>query len=400
MPQRLPVEVPSIEMAQSARLPNSPFLVGTIALGAWLVFVLVRLLRLADGDIGYFVLAGTEFTDGSAGLPLLDGAGYDGQFFHRLAVNPFDGGDRVGGTILDSSWRAVRIGYPLLAWVVGFIGVPTSWALVIVNLAAVTTLGYLGAYIARSAGRDAIWGLLLPMYFGFAFSIARDLAEVVATAALVGGVVFGMNRRHLVAGLCLSLAVLSRETIVAAVLVIGLVEIVSILRRRRPIGSIDAVWVLPFVCFVSWQLVVAFLWHRSVFDIGGGTGSIRVPGAALIEQLPVVFSASYLSDATLNIVHAIEVFVLLAVVLVAALVCFRSGQPRILTSVFFGLVVMLFTADVPIGIWTDRNDLRMFAGVYAIAVIILLRTKMRLHLHALVVAVCTGAAALSFVIGA
>ena len=61
---------------------------------------------------------------------------------------------------------------------------------------------------------------------------------------------------------------------------------------------------------------------------------------------------------------------------------------------------MLLTADVPIGIWTDRNDLRMFAGVYALAVIILLRTKMRLHLFALGLAVCTGAAALSFVVGA
>jgi hypothetical protein len=387
-------------MSNTNRLPNSPALVGAIALGAWLAFVVVRLIRLADGDIGYFVLAGTEFTDASAGLPLLDGAGYDGQFFHRLAVSPFDPGDRVAGTVLDSSWRAARIGYPLLAWIVGLAGVPASWALVIVNLVAIAGLGVLGGRIARAAGRDAMWGLLLPMYFGFAFSIARDLAEVVATTALVAGVVLGMNRRHLLAGLCLSLAVLSRETIVAAVLVIGLVEIVSILRRRRSIGSIDAVWVLPFVCFVSWQIVIAFLWDRSLLEVGGNAGSIRIPGAALIEQLPVVFSAGYLGDATLNIVHALEVCALFAVVLAAVLACFRSGQPRTLTSAFFGLVVILLTVDVPIGIWTDRNNLRMFAGVYALAVVILLRTNMRLHFLGFVVAVCTGAAALSFVVGA
>jgi len=387
-------------MSNTNRLPNSPVLVGAIALGAWLVFVVVRLLRLADGDIGYFVLAGTEFTDASAGLPLLDGAGYDGQFFHRLAVNPFDAGDRVAGTVLDSSWRAARIGYPLLAWIVGLSGVPASWALVIVNLAAVTALGVLGGRIARSVGRDAIWGLLLPLYYGFAFSIARDLSEVVATTALVGGVALGMNRRHVVAGLCFSLAVLSRETMVAAVLVIGLVELMFIVRRRRSVSPVDAVWLLPFATFVTWHLVVAFLWDRSLFDVGGGTGSLRIPGAALIEQLPIVFSASYLGDATLNIVHAVEVCVLLAVVLVAVIACFRSGQPRILTSAFVGLAAMMLTVDVPIGIWTDRNDLRMFAGVYALAVIILLRTKMRLHLLAFIVAVCTGAAALSFVVGA
>lgn len=387
-------------MAQSTRLPNSPLLVGTIAMGGWLVFVLVRLLRLADGDVGYFVLAGTEFTDRSAGLPLLDGAGYDGQFFHRLAVNPFDAGDRVAGTVLDSSWRAARIGYPLLAWIVGLSGVPASWALVIVNLVAITALGFLGGRIARSAGRDAMWGLLLPLYYGFAFSIARDLSEVVATTALVGGVALGMNRRHVVAGLCFSLAVLSRETMVAAVFAIGLVELGGIIRRRRSLGSVDAVWVLPLMFFSVWQLVVILLWDRSLSDVGGGTGSLRIPGAALLEQLPIVFSASYLGDATLNIVHAVEVCVLLAVVLVAVIACFRSGQPRILTSAFVGLAAMMLTVDVPIGIWTDRNDLRMFAGVYALAVIILLRTKMRLHLLAFVVALCTGAAALSFVVGA
>ena len=88
-------------MASSTRVPNSRSLVGVIALSGWLTFVVLRLLRLADGDIGYFVLAGTEFTDASAGLPLLEGAGYDGQFFHRLAVSPFDPDDRVAGTVLD-----------------------------------------------------------------------------------------------------------------------------------------------------------------------------------------------------------------------------------------------------------------------------------------------------------
>ncbi|MGA1438079.1 MAG: hypothetical protein ACO35F_11430 [Ilumatobacteraceae bacterium] len=82
-------------MRYSSKLPNSPALVGAIALLVWLVFVVVRLVRLGDGDIGYFVLAGTDFTDSLAGLPLLEGAGYDGQFFHRLAVDPFDADKRV-----------------------------------------------------------------------------------------------------------------------------------------------------------------------------------------------------------------------------------------------------------------------------------------------------------------
>ena len=45
-------------------------------------------------------------------------------------------------------------------------------------------------------------------------------------------------------------------------------------------------------------------------------------------------------------------------------------------------LLLLLSADVPVGVWTDRNDLRMFAGVYAVAVIVLLQSKMRLHVFA------------------
>ena len=117
-------------MSSSGRLPNSPAVVAVLSLGVWCAFVAARLFRLADGDIGYFVVAGTEFTDASSGLPLVDGPGYDGQFFHRLASDPLNSDDRVAGTVLDSSWRAARIGYPLLAWLVSAVGFSTSAALV------------------------------------------------------------------------------------------------------------------------------------------------------------------------------------------------------------------------------------------------------------------------------
>ncbi|NBS29914.1 MAG: hypothetical protein EBS76_05225 [Actinobacteria bacterium] len=387
-------------MRYSSKLPNSPALVGAVALLAWLVFVVVRLVRLGDGDIGYFVLAGTDFTDSLAGLPLLEGAGYDGQFFHRLAVDPFDADKRVAGTVLDSTWRATRIGFPLLAWVISMSGISTAWSLVVVNLLAVGSLGYLGGHIARSANRHAGWGLLLPVYFGFAFSIARDLGEVVATAALVGGVLLATRRRFLLAGLCLSLAVLSRETVVAAVVLIGLTDCVTIVRRRRKWGAPDLVWLMPIIVAGLWQVIIVLRWDRGVFEIGAGTGSLRGPGTALLDQLPEVFSRAYISADVLNAVHAIEVLVLLAVTVGAMVSLFRGEHLSVVRSAFFGLALMMLTTDVPVGIWTDRNDLRMFAGVYAIAVIILLQTKVRLHLLAVSVTVCTSAAALSFIAGA
>ena len=370
-----------------------------LALGAWSAFVAARLFRLAEGDFGYLVVAGTEFTDASSGLPLIDGPGYDGQFFHRLASDPFNSDNRVAGTVLDSSWRAARIGYPLLAWFVSGFGLSTSAALVVVNLIAIAVLGYLGGRSARRAGRHAVWGLLLPLYFGFAFSIARSLAEVVATTALVAGVMLATQHRAVPAALCLSLAVLSRETVVAVICVVGLLELAELIRRRRPVGLQDSIWLLPLAVFGVWQLFVAARWNRDLLDIGGGTGSLRLPGAALIEQLPEVFSRNYLGESTLNVIHAMQVVVLLAAVVAAATAMVRISTARIVKSALCGLLLLLLSVDVPVGIWTDRNDLRMFAGVYAIAVIVLLQSKMRLHVFAASVGICTFAAALSFVVG-
>ncbi len=176
-------------MSAGGRVPDNAFSPAVAACLVWSSFVLLRLWQVGAGDIGAFVVAGTEWTDASSGLPLTDGAGYDGQFFHRFASDPFAIGERVAGTVLDSPARLNRFGYPLLAWIAGFTGLPADWALVIVNLVAVTLLGLLGGLIARRSGRHALWGVVLPLYFGFTFTIARDLAEVVAATVGVGGAV-------------------------------------------------------------------------------------------------------------------------------------------------------------------------------------------------------------------
>ena len=170
-------------MSSSGRLPN-PGSGGSSSPG-WCAFVAARLFRLADGDIGYFVVAGTEFTDASSGLPLVDGPGYDGQFFHRLASDPLNSDDRVTGTVLDSSWRAARIGYPLLAWLVSGVGFSTSAA----SLSSISLRSPFLVTSVAECGRLA--GTLFGVCCYRCISVSRpycpQLAEVVATTALVAG---------------------------------------------------------------------------------------------------------------------------------------------------------------------------------------------------------------------
>lgn len=386
-------------MAVTRRLPDRPVIPALIALLGWGIVIVLRWWRVADRDIGAFVLAGGDWTDSSSGLPLVDGPGYDGQFFHRLGTAPFDPVERVAGTVLDSTARVGRIGYPLIVRAVGVLGVPAEWGLVVVNLLAVTVLGLLGGVIARSAGRHALWGLILPTYFGFAFSIARDLAEVVSAAAVLAGVWAAHRQRAVLAGSALSLAVLTRESAVAIVAAIGVVELLRLIGRRRSVSTRDLVWVLPGVVFVAWQSLVGVVWGTVPVFVGG-TGSVRWPGAALVEQVPTLLDPTWLGADPLHVVKALEVVVLCSVVAAALSSSQRLPVGSQIRPALVGAAVAMIAVDVPVGVWTDRNDLRMFSEVYVLAAAVLLIAGRRAPaVSSAAVAGCAGAATLSFLVG-
>ena len=171
-----------------------------------------------------------------------------------------------------------------------------------------------------------------------------------------------LRRRPLSQGSCLrlnielfrqhfaSLAVLSRETVVAVVCVVGLLELTDLIRRRRPLQK-GSIWLMPLVVFGVWHLFVAAD-GTGVFLTSAGNRSLRVL-VLLLSNIPEVFSRNYLGEATLNVIHAMEVVVLLAVVGAAAMP--GSQQQRESWSAFCGLLLLLLSADVPVGVWMTET---------------------------------------------
>ncbi len=96
---------------------NSPLFTGVITLIAYLAFLLTR-LSLHGGDPSFFVTAGAFFVDrqsAPASLSILNGShGYDGQFYYRLALDPFPAQRTNFGITLDvPAYRQQRILYPI-----------------------------------------------------------------------------------------------------------------------------------------------------------------------------------------------------------------------------------------------------------------------------------------------
>ncbi|MGH8989331.1 MAG: hypothetical protein ACRDXC_12200 [Acidimicrobiales bacterium] len=347
-------------------------------------FVLGRLFVVAKADMSRFVMAGSHFVNAAEvpnGLHVFSGSGYDGQFYYRLALDPADLARSAFGITLDSWFRIQREGMSVLAWLAsGGQHQLVPEAIVAVNLSALVALGWLSGLVARDAGRHAGWGMLLAGYWGFLFSIGRDLPEVVASCFLVGGLVALRRARPVLAGVVLACAVLTLETTLDVVVAIALVALFQILRHRRPPGASDVAWVLPGLAFVGWQLtgwaVTGFLPMRS--DAGDNLG------LPIVHMVGAVFHyATHLTSPS-SLVWLGELFVLGVVTVMAAWSLLRSRAPAWEKSAW--VVASLVALSLARGVWYGLATFRGFEDVYLLSVIVLIGSRRRLRVPAALVA--------------
>ncbi len=357
----------------------------SVAAVAGTLFVLVRLLVAAKGDISRFVMAGRDFVNPASapkGLYVFPGSGYDGQFYYRLALDPVDLAKTAFGITVDAGFRLQRIGMSALAWLAsGGQHQAVPEALVAVNLAALVALAWLGALIASDAGRHAAWGLLVAGYWGFLFSIGRDLPEVLASCFLVGGLVALRRARPVLAGLVLSCAVLTLETTLDVVIAVGVVALVQILRRTRRPGCQDLAWVMPGLAFAGWQVtglaMTGALPMRADTGDNLGVPAVNMVGAA-VHYLTSISSAS-------SLLWLAEFFVLAIVTLFAAWSLPRSRVPAWEKAAW--VLASLVALSLSRGVWYGHATFRGFEDVYLLSAIVLVGSRHRLWLPAALVAV-------------
>jgi hypothetical protein len=357
---------------------DRPIVPGSIALLTALAFVLARWQTWAKGDITRFILVGRHFATLSqlpSGVAVAPTYGYDGQFFYRLALNPINFSHIAYGIRVDQPYRYMRIGYPWLTWLVSFgqhVLVPVM--LVVINIVAIGAIGYLGGMFARQGGRHALAGLVLPAYFGLLTSLSRDTAEPLAAACLLGGLLALRARRPVLAGLLLAYGALTRESVMVAVAAVAIVDVVGVIRRRRPVrvGRDDLAWALPTAAFVAWQIVVKLAVGRFplLVDANGNTGSAFITPLKAVEHNLAYVNLHHFEQYDLWFTE-LAILILLAV---AALICIRST----IAPVHERLALVLYMIEICVvspSTWYSLDaDLRSFIEVYLLAAIILLGT--------------------------
>ncbi|MBU6422434.1 MAG: hypothetical protein KGJ98_10295 [Chloroflexota bacterium] len=345
------------------------------ALAALLFGCAVVAVQLArEGDVSAFVRAAPPWVDpASAPSGLRVGtAGYDGQFYYALALDPLTDRRTEHGVTFDRpAYRQQRIVYPLLGWAVslGQAG-RVPWSLVLVNLVGLFAIGLIGAQLALGARRHALWGLLFPLYPGFVITVTSDLTEIVAAVFVLAALLWLRGQRTLRAAGALSLAVLSRETTVLLAATAGLGALVASWRQPRRWAPL----LLPGMALIVWQIFLASRWHETA--TAEGTTALSPP---LLGLLVAVWSdPQRFAPARLAVWAGILAFVMAMVVVGAR--SLGSSIPRYerwAWSVYLALAALL-EANIWAtgGVLRALTELAMLTALFALTASRSLRTAL------------------------
>ncbi len=346
-------------VARIKHLTRGPAQVGFVSISAAFLFVFLRFMLAGKRDLTSFVVAGSKYVNLSklpSSLSVLSGSGYDGQFYYRLAVDPFVLSRSHGGITFDTPFRAQRIGYPFLSWLVS-LGRPqlVPAAMILVNLLAIFAIGYFGAKLATHSGHHPIVGLILVAFPGYLFSIGRDLTEPTAAALLLGAIVFIIANRSWIATACLTASLLTRET---GAILVGALFFIWVLRRIRGSEPADGesqpfyLWLIPGFVFLLWQLVVKLSEGHTALksDI---VGNLSIPFRAMISGILQRLSHP---GSTANVLWLVQLAALVLVTC-AALMAIRSSKSPAFLRLSLVLMVAL-TVSLSSEIWANSSDFR------------------------------------------
>ena len=362
---------------------NRPLVPGVIAFLGWLAFALARWQIWAKGHLSLFIMAGHVYTHRAQlprGLLLVPSAGYDGQFYYRLALDPANWHATAFGITMDQSYRYTRIGYPLLAWIFS-LGqhqlVPV--VLVALNLLAVAAMALLGGMFARESGRHALWGLAFAAYFGLVISVGRDTAEPLAEACMLGGLLAyrrGTTPMYLLATALFTYGAITRETILYAPAAIAVTRLIAIARRRATPGLADLTWVVPAVGYGLVEVAVHFVVKGEFPLLANSSRNLTVPFTALVDALK--YDAAHINTAHLSPIDiSLLEYATLAIFILAGLaVLFVTTAPahERLAFVFFVLQLGLLSSQI----WTSTfGDGRSLIEPYLMALVLLVATPRR-----------------------
>ncbi len=284
-----------------------------------------------------------------------DSQGYDGQTYYYVADDPF-----LQHRSFRDAFRYQRIGYPLAIWAVS-LG-HREWrpaAMIAINLLAVMVVAYLSGLLIYLYGKgpSVWWALACAINPSLIISVQLDLAEPLATALSLAGLLLYLRRRVGWSALILAVALLTREVAVLFILPLLIAEIAA--RRVRGVIAFAA----TAIPYLVWQFILV----RTLGSSGAGSsgGNFGMPLAGIGSVLSAARKAG-LRTALVHDGSILAVIVLVVVAIIVATVQLFRKPDVFLGGIITHGVAALFAAE---GIWIAFSSAaRVFGGLYPLTI--------------------------------
>ncbi len=239
--------------------PRSALLFALAALAIYVAAITPALMRHGF-DVSAFIVAGDQHVDATqVPSPIYvrpNSDGYDGQFYYRLALAPFDLRQPLYGVKVDEpAYRMQRIVYPVLAWAVS-LGQPrlVPLALLVVNLIGIAATAFLAVRLTRRLELPALAPFAIVLWPGFLVTLTHDTTEILSAAFVLAALDRYFAGRLFAFVVCGAIATLTRET---GALVLGglfIYEVLSWNLRRAVVCG------LAMVPFLVWRQMQTVIW--------------------------------------------------------------------------------------------------------------------------------------------
>ncbi len=305
------------------------------------------------------ILVGDKFSERSL-LPhniaiINNSAGFDGQFYYRLALNPFTASESDFGITFDeASLRQQRITYPLLVWFLS-LGqkeiVPAM--MLIVNFGMIIGIIFLAKELAEKelADKDSKFVLLIALSPVILISLTRGLTEITALFFLLAGYLTYRRNSFFLSSLLFVIAVMARETALVVPCAITLLSAWDYLQTKNK-DELKKIFLFswPLIIFIFWQIILSQAWGDAPFIKSSGA-HLALPFSGLIKSL-----SNY--EGVRGALNILSLLYLIGLFLLAAL-NLKKTHSRILIISWLGYA--LIATSYKQGIWLD--DLNFFRSL-------------------------------------
>ena len=290
-----------------------------------------------------------------------DQTGYDGQFYVRLALNPFEL-DWAHKNLPENnpSYRYSRIGYPLLLWSVSFF-IKNQIIIIaqLLNFILIIMIYFVNRNILKFLNKDTSLAIIFAFFPGYLFCIARVTPEILEVLLLSLAVYFYLRDRLMLFLIVSCFALLTRETSIIFFISMFIYQIVFSKKNYK-------YSLFPILFYFIWIVILYLLFNN--IPIGTGVSvNFNSPLSGILEIFRINrYSGNVLQGFT-YILEYLHIFLLISLVFYKK----KFFEDNIFKFAFFIYFLFFLTLhEVVLG--TDWGFMRILLELYYFLILFLI----------------------------